>query len=414
VAICILSVLYVWALYNISILAVGVRHLRRSGQKRSKASVVRAERLPTVSIIVPVKDEEKVMGRLLEAFLNVDYPPEKREIIVVEDGSADRTVEICEKYAKQYQGQIRLIRRPISNGKPSALNYALKHVKGEIVAVFDADNVPEPDALMRAVEYFEDSSIAAIQGRTCCINADENILTKFISYEEAVYCEAYLKGKDVLSLFVPLSGNCQFIRRDVLEKIGGWYEEALSEDMEISVKLTASGCKIRYAPDVRSWQESPANFTQLMKQRTRWFRGYMEVALRYGKLIAKPNRKIIDTEFTLAGPFMFPLWLLGYLITIYAYLVPIQPNPVPTVMAHTMSLLTMVLLLIVAIALIYVTKPKKIANLLWLPFIYVYWSAQTFLATYALFLIIFRRQRKWTKTPRSGVATHHNLIAKRV
>ena len=401
VALCILSVLYAWTIYNIPILAVGVKHLMRSSRRRREVSQLSGERLPMVSIIVPVRDEERVVGRLLEALLRLDYPLEKMEILIVEDGSVDKTVEICRDYARRYPDQIRLFHQSVSNGKPSALNYGLKHVRGEIVAVFDADSVPEPDALMRAVEYFEDESIAAVQGRTCSINADKNILTKFISYEEAVYFEAFLRGKNALSLFVPLCGSCQFVRRDVLERVSGW-DEALSEDMEMSVKLTTRGYNIKYAPDVRSWQESPANLGQLMSQRTRWYRGCMEVWLKYGGLVTKLNRKNVDVEFTLAGPYMFPLWLLSYLMAIYTFLVSVQPDPFVTFMAQVTSLFTMILLLIVGIVLVYVTKPRRIANLLWLPFVYAYWSVQTFIASYTLIQILLKKRRRWTKTMKSG------------
>lgn len=108
VAVGILSVIYVWTLYNIPILVAGVRHLRRSGEKTRKISLLSKERLPTVSIIVPVKDEEKVVGRLLEALLRLDYPSEKREIVIVEDGSVDKTVELCREYVRRYPGQVRL------------------------------------------------------------------------------------------------------------------------------------------------------------------------------------------------------------------------------------------------------------------------------------------------------------------
>ena len=385
-----------------------MRHLRRSGQKRSKASAVRAERLPTVSIIVPVKDEEKVVGRLLEAFLNVNYPPEKREIIIVEDGSADKTVEVCEKYTQRYPSQIRLIRRSISNGKPSALNYALKHVRNEIVAVFDADSVPEPDVLLKAAEYFEEPMIAAVQGRPCSINADENMLSKFISYEEAVRYETYLRGKDVLNLFVPLTGSCYFVRRRVLDEIGGWNDESLSEDMELSARLVETGYKTRYASDVRSWQENPVNLSQLFRQRTRWFRGCMEVAIKYGKLARKFDKRCIDAEMTLFGPYTLIPCLIGYLVTVYSVLMQVQPNTVSTTMAQFTSMITVFLLLIAGMALIYVTKPRKMSNVLWLPFIYVYWSIQNFVALYALIQIVFRRPRRWVRTKKTGATINHD------
>ena len=252
------------------------------------------ERLPTVSIVVPVKDEEKVVGRLLEALLKLRYPPEKKEILIVEDGSTDRTVEICSEYVKRYPGQVKLIRKPLSEGKPSALNYALKYVKGDIIGFFDADSVPHPDVLMNVYKYFEDDEVAAVQGRTLSINSDENMLTKLISYEEAVWCETYLRGKDVLDLFVHLRGSCQFVRRDALQRLGGFDENSLSEDMELSARLIDRGYKIRYAPDVCAWQETPADLKALFRQRTRWFRGSMEVALRYGKLLRKGDRRRVD------------------------------------------------------------------------------------------------------------------------
>ena len=405
VAICILCVLYAWALYNIPILAVGVRHLIRSGRKGRKTLPLRAEDLPMVSIIVPVRDEGRVLDRLFDALLKLDYPAEKMEIAVVEDGSVDETVAICKEHVRRYPDQVRLIRRSVSKGKPSALNYALKYVKGEIVAVFDADNVPERDVLMRAVEYFKEPSTVAVQGRQCSINASENMLTKFISYEEAVRYEAYLRGKDALNLFVPITGSCYFVRRSVVEEIGGWDSSALSEDMDLSAKLTEKGYKVKYASDVRSWQENPANLTQLLRQRTRWFRGCMEVSLKYGRLVRKMDRRCFDAEITLVGPFVFIPFLMSYILGIYVSLRSVHPDPLYAIMAQGTMLLTTVMLCLIGMTLFCVTKPRRIANLLWLPFVYGYLCLQTFVALYALVQIVLRRPRRWTKTVKTGVAT---------
>lgn len=402
VAVAVFSVIYVWTLYNIPILVVGVRHLRRSGQKKSKVSMREGE-LPTVSIIVPVKDEERVVGRLLEALVRLKYPPEKREIVIVEDGSVDRTVEICREYVRRYPGQVRLFCQQTSIGKPSALNYALERVKGEIVAVFDADSVPAPDVLLRAVEHFEDPSVAAVQGRACSINADVNMLTKFISYEEAVRYETHMRGKDVLNLFVPLTGSCYFVRRDVLLEVDGWDDASLSEDTEVALKLTKEGYHIRYAPEIRYWQEYPVQLAQLIKQRIRWFRGAMEMMLKYGKLVAKPNRRNVDAEMTLIGPYIFILCLLSYLMLLQTFVVPVQQDFVFVTVNQITFVITMVPLFLIGVALICVTKPRRGGNLLWLPFIYAYWVLQNFLALYAFLLIVFRRPKKWTRTVKSGI-----------
>lgn len=362
--------------------------------------------LPTVSIIVPVRDEERVVGRLLDALVRLDYPPEKREIIIVEDGSVDETVGICKEYARRYSDQVRLVRRSVSNGKPSALNYALKHVRNEIVAVFDADNVPELDALMKAVRYFEDSSVASVEGRACAINCAENMLTRFISYEEAVRYKAYIGGKDVLGLFVPLTGSCYFVRRSVIDEVGGWDAECLSEDMELGVRLWSKGYSIKYAPDVRSWQENPANLSQLFRQRMRWLRGCMEVALRYGKLVKKLDKKSVDVEVTLAAPYMFAICFLGYLMVIYAFLVR---NAFLMFMAQVASLFSLIPSFVFGIVLIYVTRPRKMRNLLWLPLIYAYWGLHSLITLYALIQIVLRRPRRWVKTTKKGVVTIHGF-----
>lgn len=367
------------------------------------------KKLPLVSIIVPVKNEEMVVDRLLRALTRMDYPAEKWEVVIVEDGSVDVTAEICREYVREYPNQIRLIHQLSSRGKPAALNYALKHVRGEIVAVFDADSVPDPDALLNAIKYFQDSTVAAVQGRTCSINADQNVLTKFASYEEGITFNIYLQGRDALNLFVPLAGSCYFIRKNVIEEVHGWDDESLSEDIEMSVRLALRGHKIKYASDVRSWQETTASGTRLIGQRMRWFRGNMEVALKYGKLVAKPNRKNVDIEFTLAGSCIFPLCLLGLIIVLYGFIVPIQLDPISQVIANVASLLTVILLLTTGIVLVYVTNLQKRTNLRWLPFIYLYWIMETFIATYALTQIVLKRPRKWEKTVKTGVITSSSV-----
>lgn len=227
------------------------------------------------------------------------------------------------------------------------------------MAVFDADSVPDPDVLLNAVKYFQDSSVAAVQGRTRSINVDQNVLTKFVSYEEAITFNIYLQGKDALNLFVPLAGSCYFIRKSVIEEVHGWDDESLSEDIDVSVRLALRGYNTKYASDVRSWQETPASVTQLIGQRIRWFRGSMEVALKYGRLVTRPNRKNVDIEFTLAGSYIFPLCLFGLMIVLHGFLLPVQPDPISKITTNVASLLTIILLLTTGIVLVYVTSLQK-------------------------------------------------------
>jgi cellulose synthase/poly-beta-1,6-N-acetylglucosamine synthase-like glycosyltransferase len=389
-----------WALYNLPILASGVKDFRKNRQKHHEKSVPE-ELLPFFSIVVPVKNEERVIDRLLTSLSNLNYPLNKREIIIVEDGSTDKTNDKCITYAKEH-ANVRVLNKTLSTGKPSALNFGLAHAKGDIIAIFDADNVPARDALLTVVEYFEDPKVAAVQGRTASLNPKENMLTQFISYEEAVWCEAYLRGKDTLNLFVHLKGSCQFIRRDVLEQLQGFDEAVLSEDMEISARLVENSYKIRYASDVVALQESPSTLKTLFKQRTRWFRGTMEVAFKYGRLMTKLNRINFDAETTLIAPFILIASLAPYFAAFWVFSAFWSLDVMWSLVVEFGMLTTTLTMLTCGIALIYVSKPRKVRSLLWLPFVYCYWSLQAFIALYAMILIVLRRPKKWTKTDKQG------------
>jgi cellulose synthase/poly-beta-1,6-N-acetylglucosamine synthase-like glycosyltransferase len=407
--ICIFFSVYVWSVYNLPILAAGVKNLRRN-RRKSEKKCLGNENLPLLSIVVPVKNEEKVVDRLLDALLKLSYPTNKKEIIIVEDGSTDGTLDVCLKYTQKPGAKVKVLHKPFSNGKPSALNYGVECAKGEIIGIFDADSVPADDALLNVCRYFEDPAVAAVQGRTLSINSEENMLTKFISYEDAVWCETYLRGKDVLNLFVHLKGSCQFLRRDVLERLKGFDEGVLSEDMEVSARLTERGYRIKYASDVRCWQESPSSLGQLFKQRTRWYRGTMEVAFKYGKLITKFNRKNFDAEATLFGPFILIASLLTYFAGFCTFFTTFPFDVLWRILLQFTAAVATSTMFVCGFALIYASKPRKVANLLWLPFIYFYWSVQTFIALYALLLVLLRRPRRWIKTEKSGTiktATFH-------
>jgi len=397
-----LLVFNAWTIYNIPVVLVGVKHLLRTSKKNIGSLFSLEEGLPPVSIIVPVKNEEKVVGRLLEALVNLNYPSGRKEIIVVNDESSDNTGQICTQYASRYP-EIKVFNRSESSTKASALNYGLRHSKGEIVATFDADSVPEPDALLRAIRYFKGPAVAAVQGRICSINADENMLTKFLSYEGALQYETYLWGKDRLNLFVGLGGTCQFIRRDVLEKFGGWNEKNLSEDVELSLRLTERDYVIKYASEARTWEESPNSIQSLVKQRARWYRGNIEISLKFGRLLKKPSLRRFDAEMSLFGTYLIVLCVVSYLMAGWSFLLP--HHFVLTLITRFTSLLTLTILAFAGTALVFVTKPFKLYNLLWLPFIYAYWGFQSFIALYAIFQIVLKRPPRWSKTTRSGIVT---------
>jgi cellulose synthase/poly-beta-1,6-N-acetylglucosamine synthase-like glycosyltransferase len=290
-----------------------------------------------------------------------------------------------------------------STTKAGALNFGAKHAHGKIIATFDADSVPEPDVLLKVIKYFADPSVAGVQGRICSVNAGQNMLTRVISYECAVQYELFMRGKDALDLFVGLAGTCQFIRKEALEEVGGWNENCLAEDTELSIRLIERGKVVRYASEVRTFEESPFNVRSLVAQRARWYRGNIEVGLKFGRLMKKPNLRRFDAEMTLLGTFMILLCLVNYFAPLWAFSLP--STLIMAVLVQFTSLSALLVLGIVGIALSFMAKPLRPRNALGLPFIYAYWGFQSLIAVYALFEIILRRKRLWRKTEHSGLVT---------
>ena len=397
-----LLIFFVFTIYNIPVVATGFWRLWRSHRKELKGTERGKRELPFVSIIVPVKNEEKVVVRLLDALTNLNYPLSKREVIVVNDASTDRTREICFQYSLSHP-EIRVLDKAKSTTKAGALNFGFNYVQGEIVATFDGDSVPEPDALLKAVEYFGDPAVGAVQGRICSINAGQNMLTRFLSYECSVQYELYLQGKDALDLYVSLAGTCQFIRKEALDAIGGWNENSLGEDIDLSMKLIEQGKVIRYASEVRTFEESPSSVKSLLAQRARWYRGNIEVGLRFGRLMKRPNVRRLDAEMTFFGTFMILACVLNYFAPFWAFSLP--ANSITAVIAQFTSFTTLFFLGVIGVALAFMTKPVRLRNVLWLPFIYAYWGFQSFIAMYALFEIVLRRKKRWRKTVHSGTVT---------
>jgi cellulose synthase/poly-beta-1,6-N-acetylglucosamine synthase-like glycosyltransferase len=353
---------------------------------------------------VPTKDEEVVIGRCLTGLLNVDYPKDKMQIIIVDGNSSDSTCQICSEYTSKYPQTFSLISEKQSNGKPAALNLAMASITGEIVAVFDADSLPEKDVLKKAAAHFTDKQIMAVQGTTTSLNEKRNILTRVIAMEEKAWYQALLTGREKMQLFVPLNGSCQFVRRTVLEELGGWDENSLTEDVELALRLTERKHIIKYAPDVRSGQETPNSLGELVKQRVRWYRGYMETALKYGRLLDSLNKRTIDAEISLAGPFMMVISLLSYINWFFVALFLSQSTPIISLTGVIIAL-TAVSLISLGAALTASQRPIKLKNLLWIPSIYIYWLLQIFIAGWAFLKLVFRSKRVWSKTAKKGFIT---------
>lgn len=382
-------ILYI--IYNIPISIVGLF------QKNSEYPPI--ERYPFISIIVPARNEERVIGRCLEALLNLDYPDDLYEVIVVDGNSEDGTRNICMDFIEKYPNKIRLVVESEAKGKPDALNKALEAVKGELIAVFDADSIPSRDVLLKAVSYIQSKNgYAGVQGRVSSFNADKNILTRIVFVEETGWFRLILRGRDSLNLFVPYTGNSLFIRRDILEMLGGWKPGELAEDLELSLRLYEKGYRIKYLDDAVTFQEAPSKLSSFITQRYRWYRGYIQNLFRYGALLKFPGLKSLDIEFFLAGPILMGLSALFYILIMVVNLL-MAPSQFLSVVIWSLNLFIFLILLKVSIFL----KPRNISEILTIPSMIPYWIFESFIALKALLDTLFKRRAKWIRTEKEGM-----------
>jgi hypothetical protein len=138
----------------------------------------------------------------------------------------------------------------------------------------------------------------------------------------------------------------------------------------------------------------------------------MDAAFKYGRLMARLNRKSLDAEATLFGPFVLIASLVTYLAALYGFFVPIPMDVLWQVTMQFTAIVTTLALIVCGLALIYASKPRKMSSVLWLPFIYFYWCLQAFIALYAALLILFRRPKRWLKTEKKGVVANSAFLEK--
>ncbi len=355
---------------------------------------------PNVSILVPVKNEEKVVGRLLDALVRLDYPRENLEVVVVEDESRDRTLEICKGYSARYPW-IKVFHRDASLGKGDALNYAFHRSTGEIVATFDADDVPEEQAVKKALRYFNSPETGAVHGFHRTLNLRESIVSRLAAYENFLY-RLSNDGKYALRLFVTFSGSNTFFRRTALEKVGLWDPKSLVEDAELSVRFARAHIATRLAP-VECWQEMPARVGTLFKQRIRWSGGNMLTGVKHWNAWRSMSlAKTLDMEALMMSPMLAVLTFAAWIILGLGIVKVGLPFETLLPLFIVMVAVNVVYVGTLVAAVVSSARSSVLSHLGLLLATYPY-AALVSLANLAAMILILRRgARLWLKTEKTG------------
>lgn len=268
------------------------------------------ERLPTVTVQIPMYNELYVAEGIIDAIANFDYPLDKLEIQVIDD-STDETTEIAEKRVAYWLDRgvdIKYIHRENRKGfKAGALAEATPLAKGEFICLFDADFLPDPDYLLRILPYFKNDKVGFAQARWEHLNPDYSLLTQV----QAISIDAFFlieqQGRYAADFLLRFNGSAGVWRKSCIEDAGGWAGDTLSEDLDLAYRAQLNGWKGEYAKDIECKAELPVTYADLRSQHYRWTKGKAEV-----------NRKLLGKLWKTKLPFLTKLHAYADLLNIWA------------------------------------------------------------------------------------------------
>jgi len=263
--------------------------------------------LPKVSVIVPAYNEEKSIAKTIETLLKLDYPKEKLDIIVVNDGSKDNTLGEASKYKKF----IRIFTKP-NGGKASAVNLGIEKAKGQFIATMDADSFVNSDALLNMIGFFQEKNVACVTA-SMLIKDPKGFWLRMqaVEYAFGVFLR---KAFSLLDAVHVTPGPFSIYRKTFFDKYGGFSEDTITEDTEMAMRIQSKGYRIRTSLTSVVYTIGPNNFKDLYYQRRRWYTGFLENVIKY--------RKLLNPKYGELGVLMLPTALISiafsFVLTVYS------------------------------------------------------------------------------------------------
>lgn len=292
----------------------------READKEREPDSVNSVFEPTVSILIPAHNEERVIGRLLERVTELTYPRDKLQVIVVDDASSDKTGAIAEGYKSRYPF-IEVLHRDKDKGgkgKSAACNDGFSRSNGEIVLCFDADYYPTRDFVEKLVSQFIDPQVGAVQGRVVVLNEPQNIVTRLVALERIGGYRVDQEARDSLKLISQYGGTTGGFRSSLLKSLNGWDETVLAEDTDLTLSIYLAGYKVRYDVNAECYEEAVDSWKAYRHQRFRWAKGHMQCFFKHSWNVLrskKLNLKEKVDAMLLLGVYFMPILAFLSLIT---------------------------------------------------------------------------------------------------
>ena len=272
--------------------------------------------LPSVTVQLPIFNEQFVIDRLIDAVCSMDYPREKLEIQVLDD-STDETRDVASAIVERYAAlghNIVYIHRTNRQGfKAGALDAGLKTAKGGFIAIFDADFVPPQDWLLRVIHHFAEPGVGMVQTRWTHLNRNYSLLTQI----EAILLDGHFVlehgSRARAGEFFNFNGTAGIWRRQAISDGGGWQHDTLTEDTDLSYRSQIAGWKFKYLPEIECPSELPIEMTAFKTQQARWAKGLIQTSIKILPKVWRsrtPLRNKIEAVYHLTANLSYPLMVI--------------------------------------------------------------------------------------------------------
>lgn len=267
--------------------------------------------LPRVTVQLPMFNERSVAERVIDAACALDYAPDRLQIQVLDD-STDDTAALAAGRARHWRERgldVQYLHRTNRRGyKAGALADALPHATGELIVIFDADFIPPPRFLKRTIHHFTDPQLGMLQTRWTHLNRDDSLLTR----AQAIFLDAHFliehTARHRSRFWINFNGTAGLWRRRAIEDAGGWHDDTLTEDLDLSYRAQLAGWKCRFLPRVTCPAELPPEINAFKSQQHRWTKGSIQTALKLGPAIVRssaPSRVKVEALFHLTAPMVY-------------------------------------------------------------------------------------------------------------
>ena len=295
--------------------------------------------LPVYTILLPVYKEPEVVPDLIDSLKKMDYPPHKLDVLFLVEENDPETLEAIRKAEPPANWRIIIIPDSQPKTKPKACNYGLFFARGEYLVIYDAEDLPEPDQLKKAVVAFRNfpEEYICFQAALNYYNRDTNFLTRMFTLEYSYWFDYMLPGLYRLKMIIPLGGTSNHFKVEKLKELGAWDPFNVTEDADLGVRAFAKGYKVGVINST-TWEEANSRLKNWIRQRSRWIKGYMQTYLVHNRNPLKLLRQVgwrgfISFHLLIGGtPFMFLvnpiMWamFIYWLVTKTLALEPIFPS----------------------------------------------------------------------------------------